>query len=63
MCISSEINLWLYIESADFTLRNSLFGTVKLTKKSYADKYSYSGSGTGFDACKSFSLYDGRGHL
>ena len=62
MYISSEINLWLYIESANFTLRNSLLGTVKLTKKSYPDKYSYSGPGTGFDACKSFSLYDGRGH-
>ena len=29
-----EINLWSYPYSADFTLGNSLFGAVKLTKMS-----------------------------
>ena len=33
---------------------NSLFGAVKLTKNAPPDKYSYSGYGTGFDACGFF---------
>ena len=36
-----------------------LFGAVKLTKNLDPDKYSYSGYGIVFDACRKFSLsYD-----
>ena len=36
-----------------FTLGNSLFGAVKLTKNAYPDKYRYSGYGIGFDIKRS----------
>ena len=35
--------------NADPTLRNSLFGAVRLTKNTDIDKYQYSGYGIGFD--------------
>ena len=37
-----------------FTLKNCLFGAVKLTKKSDISKYKYSGYGIGFDSKGSF---------
>ena len=40
----------------DPTLKNSLFGTVRLTKNADIDKYRYSGYGTGFDRKSSFSF-------
>ena len=40
----------------DPTLRNSLFGAVKLTKNADIDKYWYSGYGVGFDRKRSFSF-------
>ena len=40
----------------DPTLKNSLFGTVKLTKNADIDKYQYSGYGIGFDRKSSFSF-------
>ena len=46
---------------ADFTLVNYLFRAVKLTKKTYFDKYKYSGYGIGFDTPRSFSLSTGSG--
>ena len=38
------------------TLKNSLFGAIKLTKNADIDKYQYSGYGTGFDRKSSFSF-------
>ena len=37
------INLWPFKQSANFTLENSLFGAVKVTKNADFDKYKYSG--------------------
>ena len=45
--------------STDFTLHNSLFGAVKLTKNSNPDKSGYSDYGTGFDARSQISWSDG----
>ena len=42
--------------SIDFTLKDCLFGTIKLTKNTDPDKYSYSGYGIEFDPCSLFSL-------
>ena len=47
--------------SVNFTLGNSLFWAVKVTKNADFDKYKYSGYGIGFDARGSFSLSDGSG--
>ena len=35
----------------NFTLNGCLFGSVKLPKNAYPDKYKYSGFGIGFDSC------------
>ena len=35
--------MWSYTQSVNFTLGNSLFGTVRLTKNANLDKYSYLG--------------------
>ena len=42
--------------SADFTLKNCLFGAVKLTKNANPNKYSYSGYGIGFDSRSVFLI-------
>ena len=41
----------IYIQGVNFTLVNSLFGTVKLTKNADIDKYSYSGYSIGAPLC------------
>ena len=46
------------MQSADFTLGNSLFGAVKLNENADPDKY-YSEYCIGFDAGGGFSLSDG----
>ena len=51
-----ETKLWLFHNTNKFSVRNSLFGTVKLTKNADPDKYSYSGCGILFDIRGSFSL-------
>ena len=43
----------------DPTLKNSLFGTVRLTKNADIDKYGYSGYRTGFDRKSRFSFASG----
>ena len=53
--------MWPFKQSVDFTLGNSLFGAVKLTKNADFDKYKYSGYGIGFDAHGNFSLSGGSG--
>ena len=44
-----ETNLWKHIHRANFTLINSLFGAVKLTKNDNFDKGKYFRYGIGFD--------------
>ena len=39
ICIAYGIHLWIFKQSADFTLGKSLFGVVKLTKKADFDIY------------------------
>ena len=45
--------------NCDFTLKDCLFGGVKLAENADLDKYIYSGYGTGFDLHSEFSLPDG----
>ena len=40
----------------EFTLKDCLFGDVKITKSADPDKYSYSGQGIGFDSRSYFSI-------
>ena len=42
-----------------YTLENSLFGAINLTKNSDTDKYKYSGYGLGFDSKGSYTHLDG----
>ena len=61
------INLFILYEldtrsrdlNSDFTLKDCLFGGVKLSKNGDPDKYVYSGYGIGFDLRSEFSLSDG----
>ena len=52
LCASSS-------QSDDPTLKNCLFGAVRLTKNANIDKYRYSGYGIGFDRKSSFSFPSG----
>ena len=57
--ISCILNPWLRNLNTIFTLNNSLFGSVELTKNADPNKYKYSGYGIGFDSCSEFSFTDG----
>ena len=46
--ITFQIKSWSFYVGNVFTLRNSLFEAVKLTKNAYPEKYSYSGHGIWF---------------
>ena len=48
--------LWPYKWAADFTLWNSLFGALKLTRNADPSIHSYSVYGTEFEARESFLL-------
>ena len=54
--VSYIIDAWSRDLNTDFTLGNCLFGSVKLTKNTDADKYKYNGYSIGFDTCSEFSL-------
>ena len=54
-----EINYWSYDLGTSFTLGDSLFWAVKLTKNGDTAKYYYSEYGIGFDAHSPFSLSSG----
>ena len=56
-----QVNLWSYIQSAGFSLENSLFGYVKLTINADTDQYPFSKYSIGFHAWKRFSFSDGSG--
>ena len=45
--------------NTDFTLKDCLFGGVKLAKNADPDKYVYTGYGIGFDLRSEFALLDG----
>ena len=51
-----ELDAWSKDLNIDFTLKDCLFGSVKLTKNFDPDKYKYSGYGIGFDSRSVFSL-------
>ena len=64
---NKKINLYTIFETKllplytdnGFTLRNSLFESVKLTANPGPDKYSYSGYGISFNVPGTFSLPNG----
>ena len=45
--------------NSDFTLKDCLFGRVKLAKNTNPDQYVYSSYGIEFDSRSEFSLCDG----
>ena len=53
--------LWLNILGEYFALKNSLFGTARLTKKGYLDEYKSFGYGIGVYVLEPFSLSNGSG--
>ena len=57
--ISDILNRWLRNSNTDFTLKNCLFGPVKLTKNADSDKYKYSGYSIRFDSHWESSFTDG----
>ena len=57
--ISYTLGLQLRNLNTDFTLGNCLFGSLKLTKNTFADKYKYTGYGIGFLSRSKFFLTDG----
>ena len=54
--IVCELNIWSQDLNADFTLKDCLFGAVKLTKNANPNKYSYSGYGIEIDSCSLFQF-------
>ena len=56
--IAYELDRWSQDLNTDFTLKNCLFGSIKLTKNADPDKYKYSNYGIGFDFCSELSLND-----
>ena len=59
MYIFYTLNPQLKNLNTDFTLGNSLFGSVKLTKNADQDNYKYSNYAIGFDSSSEFSFTDG----
>ena len=56
--ISDILKPWFWNLNKDLTLKNCLFGSVKLTKNTHSDKYKYNGYGIGFDSHSGFSFRD-----
>ena len=54
-----ELDRWSQDLNTGFTLKDSLFGSVKLNKNADPHKYEYSGYDIGFDLRLKFSLTDG----
>ena len=57
--ISYKLDEWSKDLNTDFTLRNCLFGAVKLTENADPDKYEYNGYGIGFESRSRFSWTEG----
>ena len=51
-----ELNIWWQDLNAEFTLKDCLFGAVKLIKNANPNKYSYWGYGIRFDSGSTFSI-------
>ena len=51
-----KLDTWPEDLKSDYTLKDCLFGAVKLTKNANPDKYSYSGYSFEFDSCSRFSI-------
>ena len=51
-----ELNIRSQDSKAEFTLKDCLFGALKLTNNANLNKYSYSGYGIGFDSRSLFSI-------
>lgn len=58
--ITYEIKSWLPYIGNSFTLKNSLFEAVELTKNGNINKYSYSEFVLSFCVRENFSLLNGR---
>ena len=54
--IAYELNIWLQDLNAEFTLKDCLFGNIKITKNTDPDKFSYPGYGIGFDSHLVYSI-------
>ena len=54
--IAYELDIWSQDLNSDFTLKDCLFGGVKLAKNADTDKYVYSSYSMGFDSRSLFSL-------
>ena len=59
MYISYTLTPWFRNLNTNFTLKNYLFGSVKVTKNADPGKYKYSGYGVGFDSRSEFLFTDG----
>ena len=55
LSIVYELDRWSQDLNAKFTLKDCLFGNVKITENAHPNNYSYSGYGIGFDS-RSFYL-------
>ena len=55
-----ELDAWSQNLNTDFTLKDCLFRSTKLTKNADPDKCKYSGHSIGFDSRSYSSLPDGR---
>ena len=53
-----ELDTWSRDYNIDFTMKNCLFGSKKLTKNFDPDKYKHSGYDLGFDSRSEFTLPD-----
>ena len=53
-----ELNMWSRDLNSDFTLKNCIFGDVKLANNAEPDKHVYTGYGIGFNLHSDFSLPD-----
>ena len=53
-----ELDTWSWDLNSDFTLKDCLFGGVKLTKNADPDEYVCSRYGTRCDSCSEFSLFN-----
>ena len=51
-----ELNIWWQDLNAEFTLKDRLFGAVKLIKNANPNKHSYWGYGIRFDSGSIFSI-------
>ena len=54
-----DINTWPRNPTNNFTLKNCLFGAVKLTRNANKSKFVYNGPGTAFDG-KDFWSFDNK---